>query len=59
MGILVVKDLPGVGENLQDHLQLRVIFRCTKPITTNDVLKSFWRKMAMGASYILTRTGQM
>ena len=39
---------PGVGENLQDHLQARVIFRCTKPITTNDTLKSWWRKMAMG-----------
>jgi choline dehydrogenase len=59
LGIPVVHALPGVGENLQDHLQLRVIFRCTKPITTNDVLKSFWRKMAMGANYILTRTGQM
>ena len=30
--------LAGVGENLQDHLQARVIFRCTKPITTNDAL---------------------
>jgi choline dehydrogenase len=58
-GIPVVHDLPGVGENLQDHLQARVIFRCTKPITTNDVLKSWWRTMAMGARYVLTRTGPM
>ncbi|MCL4763502.1 MAG: GMC family oxidoreductase N-terminal domain-containing protein, partial [Burkholderiales bacterium] len=35
-GIPVVHALPGVGENLQDHLQLRLLFRCTRPITTND-----------------------
>ena len=58
-GIPVVHALPGVGENLQDHLQARVIFRCTKPITTNDVLKSRLRTLAMGARYVLTRTGQM
>ena len=58
-GIPVVHDLPGVGENLQDHLQARVIFRCTKPITTNDVLASRLRTLAMGMRYVLTRTGQM
>ena len=58
-GIPVVHELAGVGENLQDHLQARVIFRCTKPITTNDVLKSWWRTMAMGIRYVLTRTGPM
>ncbi|RZI63094.1 MAG: choline dehydrogenase, partial [Variovorax sp.] len=35
-GVPVVLDLPGVGENLQDHLQIRLGFECTKPITTND-----------------------
>jgi choline dehydrogenase len=59
LGIPVVHALEGVGENLQDHLQVRTIFRCTKPITTNDTLKSWWRTMAMGARYVLTRTGQM
>jgi choline dehydrogenase len=58
-GIPVVHELPGVGENLQDHLQARVIFRCTKPITTNDVLASRLRTLAMGLRYVLTRTGQM
>ena len=33
--------LPGVGENLQDHLQIRLIYECTKPITTNDQLNSW------------------
>ena len=45
--------------NLQDHLQARVIFRCTKPITTNDILNSRWRTMAMGLQYALSRTGPM
>jgi choline dehydrogenase len=58
-GIPVVHALPGVGENLQDHLQARVIFRCTKPITTNDTLASWWRTMAMGMRYVATRTGPM
>ena len=58
-GIPVVHELPGVGENLQDHLQARVIFRCTKPITTNDVLKSMPRTLLMGMRYVLTRTGPM
>ena len=59
LGIPVLHALPGVGENLQDHLQARVIFRCTQPITTNDTLKSWWRTMAMGMNYVLTRTGPM
>jgi len=59
LGIPVAHPLEGVGENLQDHLQVRTIFRCTKPITTNDTLTSWWRTMAMGARYALTRTGPM
>ena len=59
LGIPVAHALEGVGENLQDHLQVRTIFRCTKPITTNDTLKSWWRTMAMGMRYVLTRTGPM
>jgi choline dehydrogenase len=58
-GLPVVHDLPGVGANLQDHLQARVIFRCAKPITTNDVLRSPWRKLAMGLEYAFLRTGPM
>jgi choline dehydrogenase len=58
-GIPVVHSLGGVGENLQDHLQARVIFQCTQPITTNDDLASFWRTMAMGIDYVFTRDGPM
>ena len=39
-GIGVVRDLPGVGENLQDHLQIRLIYETRRPITTNDQLRT-------------------
>jgi choline dehydrogenase len=58
-GIAAVHRLDGVGENLQDHLQARVIFECTRPITTNDDLKSWWRVMRMGMEYALMRSGPM
>jgi choline dehydrogenase len=54
-----VHELQGVGENLQDHLQARVIFECTRPITTNDDLKSWWRTLKIGLDYALTRGGPM
>lgn len=57
--IPVVHELAGVGENLQDHLQARVICECTKAITTNDDLASFWRTIAMGIDYAFTRDGPM
>jgi len=58
-GIPVVHDLPGVGENLQDHLQLRLIYRCTKPITTNDDLNSWWRSARIGLQWLLRRSGPL
>ncbi|HVF64715.1 MAG TPA: GMC family oxidoreductase N-terminal domain-containing protein, partial [Casimicrobiaceae bacterium] len=58
-GIPVVLDLPGVGENLQDHLQLRVLYRCTKPITTNDDLNSLWRSLRIGLQWVFLRTGPL
>ena len=58
-GIPVVHELPGVGENLQDHLQLRVMFKCTKPITTNDDLNSMWRSAKIGLQWLLRRSGPL
>jgi choline dehydrogenase len=58
-GVPLVHELGGVGENLQDHLQARVIFECAKPITTNDDLKSWPRVVKMGLEYALTRGGPM
>jgi choline dehydrogenase len=59
LGIPVVADLPGVGENLQDHLALRLIYKCTKPITTNDALRNVWAKGLTGLKYVLSRRGPM
>lgn len=53
----VVKHLPGVGKNLQDHLQIRVIHECLQPITTNDDLRSLWRQFQMGWRYAVARRG--
>jgi choline dehydrogenase len=58
-GIPVVKDLPGVGEDLQDHLQSRLVYRCTKPITLNDDLASLGRSLGIGLRYALWRKGPL
>jgi choline dehydrogenase len=58
-GIPLLADLPGVGANLQDHLALRFIYRCTRPVTTNDDLRNLWRKARTGLRYLLWRTGPM
>ena len=55
-GIEVLHDLPGVGENLQDHLEFYFQFRCTQPITLNAELNP-WRKFLIGTRWILTKSG--
>jgi choline dehydrogenase len=58
-GVPVVVDAPDVGENLQDHLQIRLTFECTKPITTNDQLNSWFGQMKIGLQWLLFRTGPL
>jgi len=58
-GISVRHALPGVGENLQDHLQLRLIYEVTKPITNNDQLRSVWGRMRIGLQWLLFRSGPL
>lgn len=58
MEIPVRADVPGVGANLQDHLQARLVFGTHEP-TLNDEARSPWRKIAMAAQYALTRRGPM
>jgi choline dehydrogenase len=55
----VVLDLPGVGENLQDHLQIRLSFECSKPITTNDQLNSWIGTTKLGLEWLLYRSGPL
>jgi len=56
-GIDVVADMAGVGEDLQDHLQVRIQYRCTEPITMNDVINSFRHRVYAGLRYALFRKG--
>ncbi|MBS0449309.1 MAG: choline dehydrogenase [Proteobacteria bacterium] len=58
-GIGVVRESPGVGENLQDHLQLRLGYECTKPITTNDELNSWLGRVKLGLQWLLFRSGAL
>ena len=59
LGIAVVADRPAVGENLIDHLQLRCTYECREPITINDIMRSFPRRMLVGLQYVATRKGLM
>ncbi|NKB61061.1 MAG: choline dehydrogenase [Gammaproteobacteria bacterium] len=54
--IEVVHDLPGVGENLQDHLEFYFQFKCKKPITLNGKL-NLWSKFLIGAEWTFLKTG--
>jgi choline dehydrogenase len=57
--IPVAHHLPGVGENLQDHLQIRLQYKVRNVKTLNGVANSWWGKAAMAAEYFLFRTGPL
>lgn len=58
-GIQVRVASPGVGENLQDHLQVRLIYKCTQPLTTNDDLRTIWGRSRIGLQWLLQRRGPL
>ncbi|NNE63063.1 MAG: choline dehydrogenase, partial [Gammaproteobacteria bacterium] len=55
-GIEVLHDLPGVGENLQDHLEFYFQFRCKQAVTLNGKL-DLWNKFLIGSRWFFTKTG--
>jgi choline dehydrogenase len=55
-GIKVALDSPDVGKNLQDHLDVTVIYECTQPITVYSGIKG-WRRTAVGLDFLLRRRG--
>ncbi len=59
LGIEVRHHLPGVGQNLQDHLQLRPIYRVSGARTLNTEYRSLLKRAAMAADYALRRRGPM
>lgn len=58
-GIDVVKDLPGVGENLQDHLQIRAVYKLQNAKTLNTLANTLFGKAMIGLEYALKRSGPM
>ena len=58
-GVPLLHDLPGVGGNLQDHLQLRMIFKVHGITTLNQRANSLWGKAMMGLEYALFRSGPL
>ncbi|HET6620922.1 MAG TPA: GMC family oxidoreductase N-terminal domain-containing protein, partial [Dongiaceae bacterium] len=59
LGIGVAHALPGVGENLQDHLQLRLIYRVTNALTLNTLADGLLGKARIGLEYLVRRSGPM
>ena len=59
IGVEVAHELPGVGENLQDHLQIRPIFKVSGVKTLNTEYASLWRRGMMGLEYAFKRSGPM
>ena len=58
-GIEVSHELPGVGENLHDHLQIRLQYKVRNTVTLNDRAGNLFGKIAMGLEYLFFRTGPL
>ena len=56
LGVDVVHDLPGVGESLQDHLEVYVQYACTQPVSVQPALKK-WKRPLIGAQWLFLRSG--
>ena len=58
-GVKVMHDLPGVGANLQDHLQIRSVYKVKHAKTLNTLANSWWGKAKIGLEYAMSRSGPM
>ena len=58
-GVAVTHDLPGVGANLQDHLQIRSVYKVKNAKTLNTLANSWLGKAKIGLEYAMSRTGPM
>jgi len=59
LGIPVFHEMAGVGEDLHDHLQIRMVFKVANATTLNTRVNSLWGKAAMGLEYLLFKTGPL
>ncbi|MFP6807968.1 MAG: GMC family oxidoreductase N-terminal domain-containing protein [Pseudomonadales bacterium] len=58
-GVDAVHNLPGVGENLHDHLQVRTVYKVKNTVTLNQRVNSIVGKIAMGLEYMIFKTGPL
>ena len=59
IGIKTHHELNGVGKNLQDHMQIRLVYKVNKAPTLNKQLNSFWGKVNIGLKYLFFKTGPL
>jgi choline dehydrogenase-like flavoprotein len=59
LGIPVIRAMPSIGANLQDHFRSRLVVRCTKPITLNHIANSRVRRALAGLQYALFSSGPL
>ncbi len=57
LGIGVVADVPGVGRNLQDHLEVYIQYACDKPVSMQPWVTQKWRRPFIGAQWLFLRSG--
>jgi len=58
-GIVAIQDLPGVGENLQDHLQLKMVFKIRGAKSLNTLTKGWLGKAGLGLQYLMKKKGPL
>jgi choline dehydrogenase len=59
LGIEVRHELPGVGENLQDHLQIRTVYKVQNTRTLNEMTQTVWGQFKLASQYLLARNGPL
>lgn len=59
LGIEVLHELPGVGENLQDHLQIRTVYKVQNTQTLNELTQTAWGQFKLASHYLFTRSGPL
>ncbi len=59
IGAAVVHDAPDVGENLQDHMQVRMVFKSKQAVTLNDEYNNLFRRVGLGLRYAFGRRGPL
>jgi choline dehydrogenase len=58
-GVSVVRDMPGVGAHLHDHFNTYLVYRCSQPVTINDLAMSAMQKLKAGVQYAVNRSGHL